>query len=106
VVIREGERYLRRKPDSVFRGDIHLMIAQAYGDIVTIASGGGYFESQNEPEQYRAESADARSKAIEHYRIGFESTPNNSRAADVWPEAWRLMAGIPPTHTYFYSVYD
>jgi hypothetical protein len=106
AVIREGEGYLRRKPDSVFRGDIHLMIAQAYGDIVTIASGGGYFESQNEPEQYRAESADARSKAIEHYRIGFESTPNNSRAADVWPEAWRLMAGIPPTHTYFYCVYD
>jgi hypothetical protein len=82
------------------------MIAQAYSDIVTIASGGGYDESESELDRYRAESAGARSKAIEHYRIGFESAPNNERAQAACPEAWRLIAGIPPTHTYFYCVYD
>jgi hypothetical protein len=106
AVIREGEGYLRRKADSVFSADIHLMIAQAYGDIVTIASGGGYDESETEIDQYKAESPGARSKAIEHYRIGFESAPNNSRASAEWPVAWRLTAGIPPTHTNFYCIYD
>ena len=106
AVIRESEGYLRRRPDSTFTADIHLMIAQAYGDIVTIANGGGYLESESEFAEYRAESAGARSKAIEHYRIALESAPNNSRPDAAWPEAWRLMAGIPPTHTYFYCVYD
>jgi hypothetical protein len=103
AVIREGEDYLRRKPGSALSSDIHFLVAQAYGDIVTLAGGGG--PEPNEAE-YQPEASTARSKAIEHYRTALESAPDNPRVREVWSDAWRLIAGIVPPGTHFYCVYD
>lgn len=104
AVIREGEEYLQRKPDSVLSADIHFLVAQAYGDIVTLAGGKG--DEAAQAAEYQAESSSARSKAIDHYRIALESAPNDPRIPHVWPDAWRLIAGIAPTETHFYCIYD
>ena len=104
AVIAEGQRFLARNPSSRSATDIHFMMAAAYGDIVRMAAGGGYQEPDSTG--YGAESAAARVHAIEQYRIAFARDSTSLRARAGWTEAWRLMAGIAPTRTYFYCVYD
>ena len=106
AVIAEGDAYLRRKPDSRFRDDVHLLMAQAYADIVTLAAGGGYEESESARAKYKAEAPAARANAITHFRTAYASSSRSARARDVWPDAWRLVAGLPPRATRFYCIYD
>jgi hypothetical protein len=104
AVIAEGNRYLRQKPGSALRGDIHFMMAQAYGDIVTLAAGGGYDGSESA--KYQAEAVSARTHALAHFEAAYKSSGRSARARDVWPDAWRLLAGLAPRQTRFYCVYD
>lgn len=104
AVIAEGDKYLRQKPDSALRDDIHLMMAQAYGDVVTLAAGGGYDGSESA--KYQAEAASARTHAIDSFEAAYKSSSNSARAREVWPDAWRLLAGLTPRATRFYCVYD
>jgi hypothetical protein len=105
AVIREGGEFLRRKPDSVLSSDIHLLMAGAFGDIVRLANGGGYEESVSA--DYKSEAASSRTRAIEEYRLAFAPPmPASARAQEGWRNAWRLMAGLSPSRTYFYCVYD
>jgi hypothetical protein len=105
AVIREGEDYLRRKPETPLRADIHFLMAEAYADIVTLA-GGDSPSIQADSARYGPEAPAAREKAIEQFRVAFEIAGNTSRARDAWPTAWRLVAGLAPTKTYFYCGSD
>jgi hypothetical protein len=105
AVIREGEAYLRRKPETALRADIHFLMAEAHADIVTLASGDSP-SIQSDSARYGPEAAVAREKAIEHFRVAFEVAGNTSRAREAWPTAWRLVAGFAPTRTYFYCRND
>jgi hypothetical protein len=105
AVLKEGAGFLRRKPDSDLQRDIHLLMAEAYGDIVTLANGGGYDQSVSA--EFQPEAAGSRIKAIEEYRAAFAPTPPLvSRTRETWRDAWRLMAGLTPSRTHFYCVYD
>jgi hypothetical protein len=104
AVIREGENYIRRRPQSSIGADVHIMVAQAYSDIVTLAAGGGYDPA--EAALYTTEEATARRKAIEHYRTGFALAAGSRRAVATWREAWAILAGIPGTELYFYCMND
>jgi hypothetical protein len=105
AVIQEGSDFLGRKPDSPFSSYIHLLMAAAWGDIVTLANGGGYDESVSA--EYKSEAASARTRAIEEYRLAFASPiQGRVKRREAWRNAWRLMAGLSPSRTYFYCVYD
>lgn len=105
AVIAEGGDFLSRKPDSALASYVHLLMAQAWGDIVTLANRGGYDES--EKGAYKLEEAAARKQAIEEYRLAFASSIRRPvKEREAWRNAWRLMAGLSPTRTYFYCVYD
>ena len=107
AVIHEGEDYLRRKPETALRVDIHFLMAEAYADIVRLASGDSpSSSSQSNSARYGPEAAAAREKAIELFRVAFEVAANTLRARQVWPTAWRLVAGFAPTRTYFHCRYD
>lgn len=104
AVIAEGSRFLRRKSDSVLSRDIHLLMAEAFSDIVTLANGGGY---HGDGAQYKPEAASSRARAIEEYRLAFATPiPSSAKSRETWRNAWRLMAGLTPSRTYFYCVYD
>jgi hypothetical protein len=104
AVITKGEEYLHRKPNSPIQSDIQFMMAQAYGDIVDLALGGG---PEGEPDlKYQSEVASARVQAIEHYRLAFKFDSNSPRAQAAWPEARRLASGLSPTKLHFYCFYD
>jgi hypothetical protein len=105
AVIDEGRDFLSRKPDSPLAPYVHLLMGQAWGDIVSLANGAGYDES--DVEGYKPEEAAARTRAIEEYRLAFASPIQRPfKAREAWRNAWRLTAGQSPTRTYFYCIYD
>jgi hypothetical protein len=105
AVIKQGQEYLRRHPNSKIAPDIHFMMAQAYGDIVNLAAAGDGYD-QTAIAKYQSEAASARTMAIEQFRAAFDSAADSPRAHEAWPDAWRLLAGLPPGQTHFYCVYD
>ncbi|PYV74130.1 MAG: hypothetical protein DMG96_21080 [Acidobacteria bacterium] len=104
AVIAQGQEYVRRRPGSVIEPDLHFLMAQAYGDIVHLAAGDEYGESGRA--KYQPEAASARTRAIEQFRIAFGSANNTRQAREAWPDAWRLVAGLPPSKTHFLCFYD
>jgi len=103
AVIREGESYLKQKPESALRSDIHFLMARAHGDVVALSAGG---TDVGDASAYVNEAPRARTRALEEYRLWLESASDNRRRGEGWSEAWRLAAGLSPTQTFFYCVYD
>lgn len=99
-----GERFLAASLDSGLAAEVHRLVGDAYADIVALAAGAGmeYADST----AYLAEAPAARRSAIAHYRqaLALDRTSPEARAA--WLEGWRLLAGLPPTTTHFFCVYD
>ena len=103
-VIFEGERFLSRSRNPKLRGRVHLLVAEAYSDVVALADGAG--EEYVHATKYLRAAPWARSMAIAHYRhlLGL---PHSTQAPKrTWKQLWRLLAGAPPTGTYFFCVYD
>jgi hypothetical protein len=103
-VIFEGEQFLKRVRDPKLQNRVHLLVAEAYSDIVALADGAG--DGYAEAAKYQKSAARARRKAIEHYRRALTQIANPSEANRVWRKTWRLKAGVPPTGTRFFCVYD
>jgi hypothetical protein len=103
-VIATGEQLLADALDTATAAEVHRLVGDAYADIVALAAGGGsgYADSA----AYLGEAPAARSSAIVHYRqaLALDHVSQEARAA--WLEAWRLIAGLPPTRTHFFCVYD
>ncbi|HEY2385176.1 MAG TPA: hypothetical protein VGK48_28715 [Terriglobia bacterium] len=45
-------------------------------------------------------------KPASGYWTALQSAPGSPRVSEGWPDAWRLLDGMPPARTYFYCVYD
>ena len=104
AVIARGEERLRDSWGPPRRPRVHLMVAQAYADIVRLANGGAYQDF--EQAEYTAEAPAARAAAIAHYRAAFNGPLSDHDRRNAWPPAWRMIAGLVPARTYFYCVYD
>lgn len=103
-VITTGERLLTGDLDTATAAEVHRLVGDAYADIVALAAGdgAGYADSTD----YLAEAPAARVKAITHYRTALALDRLSPEARSAWLEAWRLIAGLPPTTTHFFCVYD
>ena len=105
-VIRRGNAYLAGHPGSPIRGEVHLMIAEAYSDVVSLSSGAEYGGGGEDTTRYAPQRASARVHAIGHSREGFRLAGSLPRSRDDCDNVWRLIAGISPLRTTFYCVYD
>ena len=103
-VIFEGERFLSRSRNPKLRGRVHLLIAEAYSDVVALADGAG--EEYVHAAEYLRAAPWARSMAIAHYRHLLRLPHSTQTPKRTWKQLWRLRAGAPPTGTYFFCVYD
>lgn len=103
-VIATGERLLGGRLDTATAAEVHRLVGDAYADIVALATGdgAGYADST----VYLAEAPAARRSAIDHYRKALALDHVSPEAREPWLEAWRLLAGLPPTTTHFFCVYD
>jgi len=103
-VIFEGERFLSRSRDRKLRARVHLLVAEAYSDVVALADGAG--EGYVSAAKYLRAAPWARSMAIAHYRhlVRVSHSPDDPKT--MWKQMWRLLAGAPPIGTHFFCVYD
>jgi hypothetical protein len=97
-----GEQLLRSLTDAAVAAEVHVLAGNGYADVVALAAGANDADSST----YTAAAPDARRRAIQHYRQAIALDPRAPDAAAAWVEAWRLLAGLPPTTTYFVCVYD
>ena len=103
-VSRVGEELLRSLTDSAVAAEVHRLVGDGYGDVVALAAGAG--EEYADSAAYTAAAPEARRQAIRHYRQGIALDPHSPDARTAWVEAWRLLAGLGPTTTHFFCVYD
>jgi hypothetical protein len=103
-VITTGEQLLAGALDTATAAEVHRLVGDAYADIVALASGTGmeYADSAT----YASEAPAARRSAVAHYRQALALDRVSAEAHAAWLEAWRLLAGLPPTTTRFFCVYD
>jgi len=99
-----GEELLRSVTDAAVSAEVHVLAGDGYADIVALAAGAG--STYADSSAHTAAAPEARRRAIRHYRQGIALDRRSPDALNAWVEAWRLLAGLPPTSTYFFCVYD
>jgi len=75
----------------------HLIIARAYSAKLLLTYPGIDLDGANRP----TDPAALRRNAIAHYRSFLAENPKAPDAGIAWREAWRLLAGLPPSPTHF-----
>src|SRR6266568_3123820 len=105
-VIQQGESLLagaRSLPMSTL-SSLHFMVGDAYATIVWLAKTTD--TEYHDPKKYQQAAELARAKALEHYRAAFNLEHGTARAQKTWKDAWRLVAGLPPTRGRYFCIYD
>jgi len=103
-VIRRGETYLRSHPNATIATELRFVIAQAHADIVALAAGAG--ESFTDADAWKPDVERARSRALEEFKLAYAGDASSPQVRALWPTVWRLAAGIAPTRTRFFCIYD
>ncbi len=103
-VIKQGEEYLGKNHDPIGSAEVELMVADAYRDIVALASGAGAYNEN--PGVYKEEAKGVRQKAVMHYRNALPLLQSSTQTSEAWYEAWRLIVGLPPANLRYQCVYD
>jgi hypothetical protein len=103
-VIKVGEPFVGRLTTPGAKARVLFLLGDAYADIVALAAGAGqdYVDSSD----FSARAPSARRKAIAYYRQGLALDRVSAKAGAAWLEGWRLLAGLPPSRTRFFCVYD
>lgn len=104
AVLREGMAYLAAHPDTAVAAEIHIMLGDAWADIVELASGGAYDESESR--HYLPEKDNARTQALAEYRRAWTMNASMDHRTASWDTTWNLLAQLSPRRTVFYCVYD
>ena len=97
ALVRFGEKLLRDFPASPWKPYIHLKIGGALANRLLLTYAGvepGGLKSHANPDGLRRD-------AIAHIRAFLEANTNPPEADCAWREAWRLLAGLPPSDIHF-----
>lgn len=101
TVIARGSEYLRRYPRSPIGDQVHLLIAEAWSDMLSSAWAG--LAADGNPLRLRPRGEDTlRAHAIAEFTVGLRGHPGGAQARVAWEGAWRLMAGLAPSREYFF----
>jgi hypothetical protein len=107
-VIRLVEPFLAT-PAGARSASAHLALADAYRDMLTLASGGGSESFEPIEPLQRAtpeELLKVRNLALSHYRTAFALDSTSAQARVSRGDAWRLSAGLTPTQTRYACTND
>lgn len=105
-VIERGTTFLASHPNSPIRGEVELMLAEGYRDMVLLGLGGGYDGDDDAKAHFAPRIGMYHREAAAHFRNAFQLVGGSPRARFDWPEAWRLIAGLGPMSAHFYCVDD
>jgi hypothetical protein len=96
-LIQFGTKLLRDFPASPWKSYVHLTMARAYAAKLLLTYPDIDLNGANRPNDPEA----LRRNAIAHFRAFLEETRDSPESAIAWREAWRLLAGLPPSLTHF-----
>jgi hypothetical protein len=96
-LIQFGEKLLRDFPESRWKSYIHLTMARAYAAKLLLTYPDMFLNGANRPTDPEA----LRRNAIAHFRAFLEENRDAPESDVAWGEAWRLLAGLPPTPIHF-----
>jgi hypothetical protein len=97
-MIRFGENLLRDFPASRWKPYIHLTLARANATWLILTYPTVDLNGANRP---TTNPDTLRRDAISHFRAFLEEDPESPEAKSAWREAWRLLAGLPPSPIHF-----
>ncbi len=92
-----GEKLLRDFPASPWKSYVHLTLARALAAQLFLVYPEVDLNGANRPTNPGA----LRRDAIAHFREFLNENPDSAEAASAWREAWRLLAGLPPSPIHF-----
>lgn len=100
LVIEEGEKLLSEFPPDNWTPWFHYAIARAHDAKLALVYPGGDPEEQGF-HLSRAGMQRERDAAIEHFKLFLQEKPDAAESVYAWQEAWRLLAGLPPSPIRF-----
>jgi hypothetical protein len=95
--VRLGDRFLRDFPESRWKPYIHLTLARTYAAWLILTYPSVELMGASVP----ADPDRLRVGAISHFRAFLEENPESPEAHSAWREAWRMLAGLPPSPIHF-----
>jgi hypothetical protein len=95
-----GEQILRDFASSQWVPYVHYVLARTYEAKLLFYYPGGDPEQETRPMEPHTVSK-LRAEAIAHLRAFLKEKPSGPKAASVWQEAWRMLAGLPPPRIGF-----
>ncbi|MDP9170208.1 MAG: hypothetical protein M3N54_06305 [Acidobacteriota bacterium] len=92
-----GEKLLRDLPGSPWRPYVDLTLARTYAARLILTYPGVELNGARRPTDPDA----LRRGAIVHFRAFLAANRESPEAGSAWHEAWRLLAGLPPSPIHF-----
>jgi len=92
-----GVKQLRDLPASRRKSYVHLAMARAYAAKLILTYPGIDLNGANKPTDPEA----LRRNAIAHFKAFLDENRKAPESAIAWREAWRLLAGLPPSPIHF-----
>jgi hypothetical protein len=94
---RFGEELLMDFPASRWKPYVHLTLARTYAAELGLTYPNIELNGATKP----TNPDELRRRAIEHFRAFLTASPDSADADFAWREAWRLLAGLPPSPIHF-----
>ncbi len=105
-VIERGEQALAGQVDPALRAEIEELVAEAYGDIVYLASGGGYASTYFDPAAYGAEAPKRPPQGARTLRIGVAPCLRFAHSDEAAAGGLASSRRLAPLSPHFVCVYD
>jgi hypothetical protein len=100
LVVEKGEKLLGEFPPDQWTPWVHFAIARAHAVKLSFAYPDHPAEDGNFP-LTRAAMGRERRAAVEQFARFIEQNPDAPESVFAWQEAWRLLAGLPPSQIHF-----
>jgi hypothetical protein len=100
LVVEKGEKLLGEFPPDQWTPWVHFAIARAHAVKLSFSYPGGDPEEEG-VHLTRPAMERERHAAIAHFRRFIEQKPDAAESVFAWQEAWRLLAGLPPSQVHF-----
>ena len=100
LLIEKGEKLLGAFPPDQWTPWVHFAIARAHAVRLSFSYPGGDPDEEG-IHLTRAGMPQERRAAVEQFARFIEQKPNAPESVFAWQEAWRLLAGLPPSQIHF-----
>ena len=101
LLIEKGTKMLNSFPATRWTPYVHFALARAYAAKLSLALPGGGPDGGDVLPLSPPAMQQQRSAAISQFRYFLEQKPDAHDSVFAWQEAWRLLAGLPPSQIRF-----